>query len=151
MSQRCATNWDQFCERDSQSIDPRIADNVAGLSTAQRLTAGEILIRDVAHQKYLVNMINGSRQMIPFDPISARSSMLSTWVSTRGLPMIPVYAINPATADGDVVLNKLLDKPGIAPDVLVGLYKSAKQSGLNAFDGTILGHWFAVNKQLLPQ
>lgn len=150
MSQRCAANWDKFCELESNNPDVRYSDNVAGDGIDMRLNAGEILIRDTASEKYLTGMINGVRKMIPFDPVDAQSPKLTTWVSPNGLPMVPVYSVNPASVDSDPVLAKLLAKPSIAPDILVGLYRSAKKDGnLEGFNGTLLGEWFRVNANLL--
>lgn len=152
MAQRCATNWDDFCENASNNTDDRYPDSATGLGIAQRLSAGESLIRSTAYEKYLVGMVNGVKKQIPFDPLVAHSPMLTTYVSPSGLPMTPIFRIDPMTVQLDVVLSKLLAKPSIAPDVLVGLYTSAKKEGnLAAFQGTLLGHWFDVNQNLLSR
>lgn len=149
-AQQCANNWNNFCEIESDNTDVRYPDNVDGLGISQNLNAGEILIRDTAHMKYIVKMINGDKKDIPFNPIDINSAKLITWVSKNGLPTIPVYYVDPTTVDKDPVLIKLLAKPSIAPDILKGLYKTAKRKGnLNEYNDTLLGYWFNVNKNLL--
>ena len=153
MSQRCAANWDKFCEVDSLQGDPSaygVANGVFGLGIDQKLNRGEILTRNTAYQKYLVGMKNAVKKQIPFDPVLANSVKLTVWESPAGLQKLPIFRIDPASATSDPVLMKLLQKPSIAPDILSGLYATAKKEGsLGEFSGTLLGAWFDANRQLL--
>ena len=116
------------------------------------MTSGEILIRNTAIRKYLIEMKGGKKIFEPFDPTVADSPMVSKWVpdgNYLGIPMTPVYSVDPRTIDTDAVMNKILMKPAIAKDVLIGIYKTTKARGqLNQLKNTNLGKFFGLNKHI---
>jgi hypothetical protein len=60
--------------------------------------------------------------------------------------MVPIYAVNPTGLDADPVMNKLINKPEIAPEILLGIYNTMKVTGrLEQLNGTKLGYFFNHN------
>ncbi|MBT7706847.1 hypothetical protein HN747_05380 [archaeon] len=149
MSQYCAKNWDKFCELKSNNTDTRWPNEVTGDGVDRRMTAGEIIIRNTAHAKYLQSMAGCKAVSQPFDP-TVPSSPMVTYYTSESDNCVPVYAVNPQTVDGDVVMDKLLGRPHIAPDILINIYNNAKRNGsLAALNGTKLGQWFQANKRAI--
>lgn len=152
LSQYCAEGWDGFCEFASANQNRSYPNNVQNPTSpsqagcSQNLSAGEILIRNTAANKYLVEMIGATKKYQPFDPNVATSPMVGTWVSTNPnstAPGIPVYAVDPKTIDSDPVMNKILFKPSIAPDILINIYNTMKRAGaLGDLKGTKLGNFY---------
>jgi len=60
--------------------------------------------------------------------------------------MVPVYAVRPEEVDADPVMDKLINKPEIAPEILLGIYNTMKVTDrLSQLDGTKLGYFFKNN------
>ena len=56
---------------------------------------------------------------------------------------VPEFAVDPTLIDADPVMNRLIDKPGIAFQLLVNIYNTMKRKGtLNNLKGTRLGTFF---------
>lgn len=155
MAEYCAQNWDSFCEVASLNTNTWIPNNAQGCLgkgdvACRGLTAGEVLIHNAAARKYLVRMLGAKKKYEPFDPTVPTSPLISYWVPDDGCPvyngpLVPVYAVNPATIDKDVIMNKILAKPAIAIDILVNIYNSMKRMGtLKKLRGTKLGHFYMV-------
>lgn len=148
----CANNWDGFCEYASVNKNRSYPNSIQNWSLpseagcSQNLNAGQILVRNTAANKYLVEMIGAKKQYQPFDPNVATSPMVGTWVSTdpnSKVPGIPVYAVDPKTIDNDPVMDRILSEPIIAPDILINIYNTMKRNGLLAdLKGTKLGNFF---------
>lgn len=160
MSQYCANNWDQFCEVASKNTKrywPNQWSNVMGSddSIALDLSAGEILIKNTAKEKYLFGMYNCVRKYEPFDPNVANSPMISYWEpsnDTYARNCVPIYKVDPKTIDNDVVMNKILDNPKIAPELLVNIYNTMKREGtLRGLKGTKLGNWYNTQQYFLAK
>lgn len=151
MSQYCADNWDGFCEVASMDPHHSYPNNAQHCGTrsdiaCKDLTAGESLIHSAAQRKYLVKMHHAEKKYEPFDPIVPNSPMISYWVSndcSYSNPGIPEYAVDPKTIDKDIIMNKILNKLDIAPDVLVNIYNTMKRQGtLAQLKGTRLGNLY---------
>lgn len=150
MSEYCASKWDDFCELASRNTNTDYPNNVQqcgslGDTACVGLNAGEILIRNTAAQKYLVEMMNGKKKYEPFDPTVASSPMISYWVSNScsSDDMVPVYSVNPSLIDQDPVMNKIINNPMIAFGILVNIYNTMKRKGtLKQLHGTKLGHLY---------
>jgi len=149
MAQRCATNWDGICEAIYQQADdpwpgtlPRAA--TFGRAGSSQATAGDQMLALTAREKYRVAMLNVDgincvHLSEPFDYTRPDSPTISYYSGQ----CIPEYRVDPPTADGDPVLNRLLDRPELAPDVLQNLYNTAKRKGtLDEYEGTRLGAFF---------
>jgi hypothetical protein len=155
MSQYCAEKWDQFCE--NASTDQTVSfpnqmitcggSTLCTAATANTLTAGDMLVRNTATRKYLVEMNGCTQKYEPFDPTVPTSPLISTWVRTNQTVSggcVPVYDLaDPVSIDSDPVMNKILDKPVIAMDLLVNLYTNMKLKGtLHMLHGTRLGNFY---------
>lgn len=153
LSEYCADKWDGFCEIASKNGSvsfPNQAQflgcNSAGIVGVQELTAGESLVHSTASRKYLSKMINGVKNYEPFDPTVPNSPLISYWTTTecsnyRG--KIPVYEVDAKKIDNDIVMNKILQKPVIAMDILINIYNTMKRKGtLSTLNGTKLGKFY---------
>ena len=146
LSEYCAQGWDNFCEVASHN------QNISFPNPPPGTTQGDMLIRNTAERKYLVQMINGQEVFEPFDPVVANSPLISSWrpvgcqVGGSGqLTMAPIYAVNPNTIDGDVVMDKILARPHIAQDILVNIYNNMKRlNTLQNLKGTKLGNFYGI-------
>lgn len=153
----CANNWDGTCEYMSQNAQIALPSVMGGTSQVSQLSLGESLVRQTAMNKYLVSVSsNGERRYEPFDPTVPTSPMVSKWMSTDGQPVLFKYAVNPDTIDSDPVMNKIIQNPTIATDILINIYNNAIKTGtLNKLSNTKLGQLFMSNwfkqQNALPQ
>lgn len=149
MAQRCAGNWDGVCEYASRHVANEEyatrADTVSmGMKPMIDLTPGDVLVRNTAMEKYLVGMTGGNCELKTeqFDPINPSSPFISRYVGTG---CVPQYAVDPSTIDSDPVMNKLLDNPRIAPQLLVNIKNTMRRNGtLASLIGTRLGSFYAL-------
>ena len=157
LSDYCAEGWDAFCETASKNVNISFPNQLelkrnlsSGISagSAIGMKAGDILVRNTAAKKYLVAMEGNCVQKFqPFDPTVADSPMISYWESEFGADYacVPYYAVDPATIDSDPVMDKILEKPSIAFDILINIYKTMKNKGtLSALKNTKLGKYFDI-------
>jgi len=151
MSEYCANKWDSFCELASHNktisypASPYTGGNMhdTGVHCAG-LNAGEMMIRNTAMRKYLDQLVNAHMEYEPFDPTVPNSPLISYWTGntpyTKG---VPLFSVDPKTIDTDPVMNKILMKPSIAPDVLLNIYNNMKRHGtLRNLKGTKLGNFY---------
>jgi len=154
----CAKNWNGICEfasRDEEKGPPIVNQVRSCNGLLNESTKGEILIRNTAAEKYLRAMSpNCKRDYEPFDPTTAGSPLISSWypagngcgsgANCNGSNVcIPVYGVDPSTIDADPVMNKILNKPAIAMDILVNIYNSSTRNGeLEGLKGTKLYNYF---------
>ena len=151
MSQRCSENWDNICEYTSYNTEPSYPNNMElgnmpyGIVN-KNLIAGEILIRNTFSRKYLTGMYGSSLNSEPFDPNVMLSPQITFWDSGG----IPVYEIKDVSSiDNDIVMNKVLDRPYIADDMLINIYNTMKRKGtLPTLKGTRLEYFFKNNPQV---
>jgi len=155
LSEYCAQKWDGFCEAASHNTATSYPNMgyISGCTVPQeingrRITQGEILIHNTAARKYLQRMHGGHEVYEPFDPNVASSPVISYYIPGRCTLTgrhVATYAVDPSTIDGDVVMDKLLMTPAIAPMILVNIYNTMKNSGeLVKLRGTKLGHFYTV-------
>lgn len=158
LSDYCAEGWDGFCETASKNVNisfpnqlelkRNLTSGIPSGGSAVGMTAGDILVRNTAAKKYLVSMEGNCVQKFqPFDPTVASSPMISYWESEFGADhaCVPYYAVNPADIDNDPVMNKLLEKPSIAFDILVNIYRTMKSNGtLSSLSNTKIGKYFDI-------
>lgn len=157
LSTRCALNWDAVCEELSKDKETRFPDTGGPLSyysingqynRGPCLPYGEQLIRDTAFKKYKVAMKDCNIHCEPFDPTVANSplvcfenrtscttgpttSEVCTGTTEAGVCQ-NIYKITPEQAkglDADPVMNKILDQPRLAPDLLDQIYYAMKGDG----------------------
>ena len=163
ISEYCSKNWDEYCELESKN-DSRLFNAVNTEQNTLKnatvgLTAGEVLIYNTALKKYVVRR-EGSCKLVStqFDPTVASSPMYNEWVNTggsscfsgncdsSGADCVAVYGVNPSTINNDPLMNKILDKPSIALNILKKIYVGMKRDGtLSQLKGTRLGSFFEQN------
>ena len=168
MSQRCSGKWDNLCEvssRDENVSFPDMTLNHTLESNQKRLTAGERLIRDSAYYRFKSSVYNCNLFCQPFDPTVANSPQIcyekgSACVTSdtsctacsgdvEGGTCLSEYSINPAQIrglDADIVMNKLIQFPWIAPMLLERIYLTMRRTGATRqLKGTRLGSFYEVN------
>jgi hypothetical protein len=154
MGQYCAEKWDEFCEIASNDPNTNYPNNIQqcgsiGDTACKGMNAGEILIRNTAAKKYLTSMANCVKKQEPFDPNVASSPMISYWISdgcSYSNACIPVYEVDPSKIDSDIVMNKILNKPIIAIEILINIYNTMKRKGtLQQLKNTKLGRFYSQN------
>lgn len=151
MGSYCANNWDGICESMSEDNDRRFPNTVQSCNISvgyignglnNTLTKGQILLRNTAAEKYLNAMsANCQRTYESFDPTTADSPLISNWIPMTGecstsngnclaqsTSCTPIYAVNPKQINNDPVMNKILEQPWIAIDILANIYTNAKNS-----------------------
>lgn len=156
MSEYCSEHWDNACELASKNTNNFYPNNLVYANfnnmpyNFKGMTAGEALLRNTACRKYIVAMGNCVPKFEPFDPLVADSPMISHWVSETGTNnCIPVFGVDAETIDNDIVMNKILQKPIIALDVLINIYNTHKRTQtLNELTNTNLGIFFANNPNI---
>lgn len=159
ISEYCSNNWDEYCELESKN-DSKLFNS---LNTEQNtltnstvgLTAGEVLLYNTASKKYVIRR-EGNCKLVStqFDPTVASSPMFTEWVGGNGIcslssctdkggDCVPIYGVDPQTINSDPLMNKILDKPSIALDILKKIYFGMKKEGtLSQLKGTRLGNFF---------
>lgn len=157
LSTRCAIKWDGVCEAMSKDKETRFPNTggplteytINGLSNqGPCLPYGQQIIRDTAFKKYKVQLNDCNVYCEPFDPTVANSPLVcyesrTTCTSgptnyevcegsSEGGICSSVYKITPEqipTLDSDPVMNKILDNPKIASDLIDKIYYTMKNDG----------------------
>lgn len=151
LAERCARDWDQVCEAlflgadETAPVRRAAAFGVPGAPETSK-TAGEQLLATTARQKYRARVLNDDgfqcvRVTEPFDYLRPDSPSITYYsgecVSEYALPR------DPTVSERDPVLQHLLDRPEIAPDVLDGMADACRRENcLDAFRHTRLGEFF---------
>lgn len=170
LSNRCAVEWDSACEAVSQDMNiyyPNSAQPRDSTSRISTLSYGDKIVRDTAFKRFRSNVYNCNLQCQPFDPLVANSPLVC-YETPSGAAIGPSkntlhignngcqveqdggceseYEVTEAQAqqlDQDIVMNKLLRSPWIAPDLLGTIYMTMKNKGtLGLLKGTYLGSYF---------
>ena len=160
LPQYCSQGWDSYCEMASKNTNSYIPNlGTPGIGKAADVpyrctTLGDKLIRDTFSEKFLVTVLGSHQVSEPFDPNVANSPHITYWRqmecqgNSGNCGNMPVYNISNnqiTTLDSDIVVNKVLDNPQIALDILVNIYYNMKNDGrLNKLNGTKLGIFFAT-------
>ena len=150
MANYCANQWDGFCELVGDNENRSFPNQMTTIEQTPNvpLSTGEILLRNTVASKYLVEMTNCMPYFEPFDPTVSSSPMIKTWRSNSNEQCIPIYAVNPATIDADIVMNKLLasNPKRIAPNILINIYNTMiRQGEIRKLQGTKLGMFYIAN------
>lgn len=176
MAARCAVEWDDICEQASTNLNKSYPDMTLSVSGEQDmgLTAGEILIRDTAYKKYKVQSRDCNLQCVPFDPTVTNSPVICYespypsnalgWSSgdqpdgcstgVEGGGCFSAYGLTPdqiQNIDYDPVMNKLINNPKVAPNLLANIHTNMRDSKtLSYLKGTRLGALYALNGYPMP-
>ncbi len=155
----CATMWDnnpknlnnglceELCSNRSTTYpapdrtNPNPSSSV--IPILETLSIGEITLVNIARKKYMTKMNNCVESYSQFDPNVPTSPMLLTWKKKGIIDCVPEYDVKSKEIDSDPVMNKVLDKPSIAYDILLGIYKTRVNTGkLEELKGTRLYNFF---------
>lgn len=131
MSDYCAEGWDAFCELESKNTSTSYPVQSPVDVTDSSLCmgkAGDLLIANTAARKYLLKMHNATEKYEAFDPNVANSPMIRYWVSNSCSGSgVPEYAVDPKKIDDDVLMDKILENPNIALNILINIYNTMKR------------------------
>lgn len=142
MADYCASGWDGFCEYESMNQDTALMPNTGGKPLVNN-TAGKLLIANTAARKYLINMHHATEKYEPFDPTVANSPLIRYWVNTGSESPTPEYAVDPSVIDKDVLMDKILEDPNVAFNILTNIYNTMKRKDtLKFLKGTKLGAFY---------
>lgn len=167
MSQYCGNKWDGVCEYmskdEKRGAYPNTVQKCGGPNGScfssgigNQLTKGQVLIRNSMAERFLKKMSgNCQRNYEPFDPTVADSPLVSRWMPTNSgcqtagacnnSACIPIYGVDYKTIDQDPIMNKVLNQPWIAMDILVNIYNNAVLSGyINLLKGTKIYRLFST-------
>jgi|688.fasta_scaffold01108_38 hypothetical protein len=168
ISDYCSKNWDEYCEMESRNqskMSNAINNKQNTLSKAViGLTAGEVLIYNCAMKKYVIRREGNCEEVKnQFDPTVASSPTYSEWVSADSNcgsggscvsgGCLEVFGVDASKIDADPLMNKILDKPIIALDILKKIYTDMKRDEkIGTLAGTRIGaffgkHFVALKKQ----
>jgi hypothetical protein len=147
MAQRCAENWDGFCEYFYQEhgrngtwpnnqLWPNMGQSSSGLAMPM-MTTGEQLLQNTAERKYCTYGPNCVKRSEPFDPMIPNSPQLFYYDSPES-SCTPICRVNPAEIENDPVMNHLIVNPEIAPNTLINICNTSAREGTN-LSGTRIG------------
>ena len=128
----CSNNWDGVCEYMSRNTQTTFPAMMGGnmkqndITEPARMELGDILVRQTAMNKYTRYVSsNCERVYQPFNPTVANSPLVSEWKpkeSGNNPVCTIIYDVDAKTIDNDPVMNKVLNKPNIAMNVLLVIY-----------------------------
>jgi hypothetical protein len=151
MAERCANKWDGFCEyfyvehsKAKEWPNNRIWPNMGSPNQwinkgASVNTIGEQLLKDAAERKYCTYPTCTPVKR-PFDPMNPQSPMVTSWQNSQGGTdgCVPVCRVNPATVDGDVIMDRMLANPMVAGSTIINICNTAAREGTD-LRGTKIG------------
>jgi hypothetical protein len=148
----CAKGFDKFCEVMVSNPEPQyFPEQIHGYTyngnnIPKMMTKGDVVLMNTAKTKYLMEMIGGSPNQVPFDPTVAASPLITVWT---GEYMQPQYYIPKGLdVDSDPVMLRLLNRPLIAIDLLMNIYANMTKLGrIGELQGTKLGTFFNNMKE----
>lgn len=140
LSRKCSINWDGVCEKLYQNDRKNTVNHISREIPNQKITAGEILLINSAKKKYQSSARNCYLKFDKFNPLDPSSIELQY---LEGPNCFVTYEVNPKKIDSDKIMNKILDKPEIAVDLLTNIRNTmyAKRT-LHELKGTRLGKFF---------
>jgi len=139
----CSKNWNKICEIASMDNDTNVI-NLVKPNTTIRLSRGQILIRNTAIMKYMIGVFGAVEKKEYLYPQDSTSPIVTYWSSKNELhPMHMEFSVNPYNIDSDPVMNKILEQPHIAIDILQSIHKNMKKTNnLRQLNDTKLGSFF---------
>lgn len=141
MSDYCASNWDSKCQSESNMQGDAMSNlRHDKLPAMRNLQQGEVLIRNTADKKYGKPNQFCSPMKFQFDQMTGRSPMLTEYV---GVGCAYNHDVDAKSIDSDAVMNRVLDDPSVAFDVLVSIYNTrVNNKNIGELANTRLGKYF---------
>ena len=151
MAERCATNWDGFCEyfyQEHRNPSKQWPNNRSWPDTlvpkfwtgqTSSLTIGDQLLKNSAETKYCTYPSCYPRTEL-FNPLDPNSPRITYWVprDDSGGGCIPVCRVDPTTVDDDVLMDKMLSNPVASKDTIINICNTARREGVD-LSGTKIG------------
>lgn len=139
MAERCAKNWDGFCEyfyrnHNDISVNPISRPWEVDYGFDISRTTGENLLRNTAEVKYC-SFPTCQPQTESFNPVGLGSNTL-----TYTNQCTPSCTVDPTSIDTDPVMNRLLEKPLVAAGTLVNICNTSRYKGID-LSGTRIGQF----------
>lgn len=152
MAQRCADNWDGFCEyyyqhnnTNSQWPDSQLWPNTvqprywAGSLNNVPLSTGEQLLQNAGERRFCTYR-NCSPRCEPFDPMNPNSPSVIYYDDPYGYGenCVPECRVDPKTIDQDILMDRMLDNPKASATTLINICNTSKREGID-LSGTKIG------------
>lgn len=156
MGNRCAKQWDGFCEYNYQTYrnpgtypNNRVRPNMFTanplFSQVSTQTLGDAFLDNVLKERFC-EFPNCIKKCEKFDPLVPQSPNISYWVGQNNTKCVPVCnKIDPKTIDEDPVMNHALENPGACMETLINICNTSTNLGID-LSGTKLGN-FCSNLQ----
>jgi len=158
MAERCALEWDGFCDAYQQiNVDnywpntaavDKMAFDLAQYFLNNRPSVGESLVRNACFRRFLG--FHSSPAIQPFDPTVASSPMISLYSDTLSSATHLKNLENPSN---DPWIQKMLENPKVCMDVLARIYLGMKrqEKATSRLFGTALHDFFTKNHTLFDR
>lgn len=152
-SDRCAVNFDGIC-RVAVSDRERGAPVNDGDYTSivyDNLSSGDLLLKDIAVKKYLRGVNSACKPTLStynsLNPTSPYVSSFNNCTKSFGITNGSDSVVDKNTLDKDEVMNRILDRPEIAPVVLINIYQNlVLNKQLETIKGTRLYDFYMSNR-----
>lgn len=126
MSERCAGNWDGYCEiaylGNDNDYDGGYFPNTYKSNDGQcSARLGDSLLKNTGELRFL--RFNGMTYQEPLDPLTAGSPMVTKFINRRTLcDATLTHNVNRNTIDNDPVMRRMLAKPQLNANTLRQIY-----------------------------
>jgi len=143
----CSDKWDDWCTLASQNMERSYPNAYPGNDAPREvnglpITQGQMLIYNSAMAKYSVKD-QGRKVSMPFASNVPTSPMISYWEPNSNSSFS--FEVDPANIDQDVLMDRLLMNPNVAPNILFNIFNTMKRKGtLSNLHGTKLGRFYDI-------
>jgi len=150
MGEKCAKEWDGFCEYMFQqyknpgqypnnSARPNMFMANPIFSDVSTHSLGDAFLDNVLKQRFC-QFPNCTKKCEKFDPLNPSSPDIFYWIGPNNEKCVPVCnLIDPKTIDNDPVMNHALQNPSACAETLVNICNTAKNQNID-LSGTKLGN-----------
>ena len=139
LSQRCAKQWDGFCEyvynqygengswpNNKPTFNPLYSNWERNQGLAQPYPIGEHLVHNTAKEKYCT-YTDCQVSQEPFSPFVANSPLIKKYKGR----CIPVCKVDPKTIDQDPVMERVLANPMANAGLLINICNTSKREKID--------------------
>lgn len=149
MAERCAKNWDGFCEYSyvyngasgewpNNQSRPNTMQPPAWAALQPNTSAGDQLLANAAERRFC-EYPSCVKRCEPFDPLNPNSARITWFENPVGGSCVPVCRVDPGSVDSDPIMRRLVQRPGVAPGLLLNICNTAEREGVS-LAGTDLGN-----------
>jgi hypothetical protein len=148
MGDRCAKNWDGFCQymydeykNPGSFPNNRVRPDLFSSRPFNQVSSGTIgdqFLNNVLQQKYC-QFPNCIKKCEPFNYLDPDSPKVSYYINPNGTRCVPVCnMVDPKTVDSDPVMNLALANVNACSDTLINICNTSRNQGID-LTGTRLG------------